>query len=100
MCLGIPGQVVEMVDGYNNQLVWVDVVGARRKVNLGMLDDADQAALSPGDWVLLHMGFVVQLIDQAGAEKAMRGLELMGRAREADLSTDDVAASEPLPRVG
>jgi hydrogenase expression/formation protein HypC len=98
MCLGIPGQVVEMVEGYNNQLVWVDVVGARRKVNLGMLDDADQATLSPGDWVLLHMGFVVQRIDRAGAEKAMSGLEMMGRAREAD-AAEDLATSEALPRV-
>jgi hydrogenase expression/formation protein HypC len=99
MCLGIPGQVIGMVEGYNNQLVWVDVVGARRKVNLGMLEDADQAAIAPGDWVLLHMGFVVQRIDQAGAEKAMNGLELMGRARETE-DAEDVAPSEPLPRVG
>jgi hydrogenase expression/formation protein HypC len=99
MCLGIPGQVVEMVEGYSNQLVWVDVLGARRKVNLGMLDDADQAALSPGDWVLLHMGFVVQRIDQATADKAMSGLEMMGRSRETD-DADDPAEREPLPRVG
>jgi hydrogenase expression/formation protein HypC len=102
MCLGIPGQVIEMVEGYSNQLVLVDVVGARRQVNLGMLDDADQAAISPGDWVLIHMGFVVQRIDQAGADKAMNGLELMGRARET-ADTADVeafAASQPLPSVG
>ncbi len=100
MCLGIPGQVVELVEGYHNQLVLVDVVGARRKVNLGMLDDADQAALAPGDWVLLHMGFVVQRIDQAGAEKAMSGLEMMGRAREsADADDSDAEMSEDT-RVG
>jgi hydrogenase expression/formation protein HypC len=94
MCLGIPGQIIEMVEGYGNQLVWVDVVGARRKVNIGMLEDADQAALSPGDWVLIHMGFVVQRVDAAGAEKAMSGLELMGRPR------DPTERDEPLPRVG
>jgi len=96
MCLGIPGQVIEMVEGYSNQLVLVDVVGARRKVNLGMLDDDDQAAIRPGDWVLLHMGFIVQRIDQAGAEKAMSGLEMMGRAREAESADGQI---EPLPRV-
>ena len=101
MCLGIPGQVVEMVEGYSDQLVWVDVLGARRKVNLGMLDDADQATLSPGDWVLLHMGFVVQRIDQAAAANAMSGLEMMGRSRESDAADDaDAAEREPLPRVG
>ncbi|MEP7177763.1 MAG: HypC/HybG/HupF family hydrogenase formation chaperone [Pseudonocardiales bacterium] len=99
MCLGIPGQVVEMAEGYHNQLVWVDVVGARRKVNLGMLEDADQAAIRPGDWVLLHMGFVVQRIDQAAAQKAMSGLEMMGRASE-DADRADLASGEQWPRVG
>jgi len=82
VCLGIPGQVVAKVDGYGDQLVLVDVVGSHRRVNIGMLADDDQAALAPGDWVLLHMGFVVERVDQAGADKAMAGLELMGRPRD------------------
>ncbi|MBA2456169.1 MAG: HypC/HybG/HupF family hydrogenase formation chaperone [Nocardioidaceae bacterium] len=79
MCLGIPGQVVEMVDGYANQLALVDVEGAQRKINIGMLEDQD---LDPGDWVLIHMGFAVERVDAAGAEEAMAGLELMGRPRD------------------
>lgn len=82
MCLGIPGQVVAKVDGYGDQLVLVDVVGSHRRVNIGMLAEHDQAALAPGDWVLIHMGFVVERVDQAGADKAMAGLELMGRPRD------------------
>ncbi|MGI8761511.1 MAG: HypC/HybG/HupF family hydrogenase formation chaperone [Jatrophihabitantaceae bacterium] len=82
MCLGIPGQVVEKVDGYGGQLALVDVVGGQRRVNIGMLEDADQAALSPGDWVIIHMGFVLERVDEAAAEKAMSGLEMMGRPRE------------------
>jgi hydrogenase expression/formation protein HypC len=82
MCLGIPGRVVSRVDGYGDQLVLVDVVGGQRRVNVGMLGDDAQAAVAPGDWVLLHMGFVVEVIDQAAAEAAMTGLELMGRSRE------------------
>ncbi|MFJ8860337.1 carbamoyltransferase HypF [Streptomyces sp. NPDC102451] len=78
MCLGIPGRVVEIVDGYAGQLALVDVEGARRRVNIGMLDDP------PGcdDWVLLHMGFAVELIDREKAREAMSGLEMMGRGRE------------------
>lgn len=79
MCLGIPGQVVEMVEGYGNQLALVDVEGAQRKVNIGMLEDQK---LEPGDWVLLHMGFAVERVDAAGAEEAMAGLEMLGRARD------------------
>ena len=81
MCLGIPGRVVGHVEGYGGQLVLVDVEGAHRKVNIGMLADEDQA-LAVGDWVLIHMGFAVERVDAAGAERAMTGLELMGRPRE------------------
>ena len=78
MCLGIPGQVVGMVAGYGDQLALVEVEGAARKVNIGLLDEAPAA----GQWVLIHMGFAVQLTDAAGAEEAMSGLELMGRTRD------------------
>ena len=75
MCLGIPGQVVRMLEGYNDQVALVDVVGEHRKVNVGMLPEE---TLAPGDWVIIHMGFVVEKTDEAGAKEAMAGLELMG----------------------
>ncbi len=80
MCLGIPGQVIEMVEGYGGQLALVDVQGARRKINIGMLE-LDQQVLNQGDWLLIHMGFAVERVDAAGAEEALKGLELMGRSR-------------------
>ena len=78
MCLGIPGRVVAMVDGYGDQLALVDVEGAERRVNIGMLDSAPE----PGQWVLIHMGFAVETTDAAGAGQALAGLELMGRRSE------------------
>ena len=80
MCLGIPGQVVELVPGYEGQVALVDVEGAARRVNVGMLD----APPEPGAWVLIHMGFAVELIDRAKARTALEGLELIGRGRAAD----------------
>lgn len=76
MCLGIPGQVVEMLPGNADQLALVDVLGARRPINLGMLEDP---AVVPGEWVLIHMGFAIEHIDGTRATKALSGLELMGR---------------------
>lgn len=81
MCLGIPGRVVRVLEGNAGMLALVDVMGAERPVNLGMLEDM---AVVPGEWVLIHMGFVVERVDEAAAEKAMTGLELMGREREPD----------------
>ncbi|MDQ1657898.1 MAG: hydrogenase maturation protein HypF [Cryptosporangiaceae bacterium] len=87
MCLGIPGLVVEIVPGYADQLALVDVVGAQRRINVGML----AAPPSAGDWVLIHMGFALEVIDRHQAEEAMSGLELMGNAREGDAFGDEPA---------
>ena len=91
MCLGIPGRVVAMVDGYGDQLALVDVEGAERRVNIGMLD----AAPEPGQWVLIHMGFAVETTDAAGAGRALAGLELMGRAGPSEGAASDDAGTTP-----
>ena len=79
MCLGIPGQVVEVLEGNAGLLALVDVLGAERPINLGMLEDP---AVEPGQWVLIHMGFALELIDEAQAREARTGLELMGNTLE------------------
>ena len=81
MCLGIPGRVVEILDGYHGQIALVDVSGESRKVNIGMLEDV---SLGSGDWVIIHMGFAVEKTDETGAREALDGLELLGRGRTPD----------------
>jgi hydrogenase expression/formation protein HypC len=83
MCLGIPGRVIGMVEGYGDQLALVDVAGQARNVNVGMLPEE---TFGPGDWVIIHMGFVIEKTDEAGADAAMAGLELMGSGRDDDTS--------------
>lgn len=89
MCLGIPGRVVSLVEGYGDQLAMIDVEGAVRRVNIGLLDTPP----APGQWVLIHMGFAVELTDRAGAEAAMSGLEMMGQARDEEPQAGVEAAS-------
>jgi hydrogenase expression/formation protein HypC len=67
-----------MLEGYGDQLALVNVAGEDRKVNVGMLPDE---TFAPGDWVIIHMGFVVEKTDAAGAEQAMSGLQLMSRGQ-------------------
>lgn len=76
MCLGIPGQVVGLLDGYDGQLALVDVAGETRRINVGMLAEE---TLTPGDWIIIHMGFAMEKTDRAGAQEALAGLELMRR---------------------
>lgn len=77
MCLGIPGQVVEL--DANPHLAKVDVAGVRRMVNVGLLEDE---GIVVGDWVLIHVGFAMARIDEEEAARALEGLQLMGRAYE------------------
>jgi hydrogenase expression/formation protein HypC len=74
MCLGIPGQLVELAPD-NDQLARVDVSGVRRMINIGLLEDE---VLEPGDWVLIHVGFAMSKIDEEEAAVALASLKLMG----------------------
>ncbi len=79
MCLGIPGQVVEVLEGNNGQLALVDVEGVARKINIGMLEDE---TLEPGDWVIIHMGMALEKVEAQAATAARSGLELLGRGTD------------------
>lgn len=76
MCLGIPGQMVELVDGHEH-LARVDVSGVTRIINIGLLEGEQ---LGPGDWVLIHVGFAMSKIDEEEAAQALASLRLMGQA--------------------
>jgi hydrogenase expression/formation protein HypC len=89
MCLAIPGQVLEVVDD-DNRLAQVDVAGVKRTVNIGLLD-ADGAGAQPGDWVLIHVGFALSIVDEQEARATLRLLEGMGADYEQEL--DELKAS-------
>jgi hydrogenase expression/formation protein HypC len=82
MCLGIPGEVVEIVPELPD-LARVDVAGVRRLVNIGLLEGQ---SLAPGEWVLIHVGFALSKIDEEEAAAAMAFLEGIGQAYEDELT--------------
>ncbi|MGH3494440.1 MAG: HypC/HybG/HupF family hydrogenase formation chaperone, partial [Sciscionella sp.] len=55
MCLGIPGEVIEIMQD-KTDLAKVDVSGVKRAINIGLLSDDP---VVPGDWVLIHVGFAL-----------------------------------------
>jgi hydrogenase expression/formation protein HypC len=83
MCLAIPGQILDMVDEAN-RLAKVDVAGVQRTINVGLLD-AEPGGVSPGDWVLIHVGFAMSKIDEEEAIATRRLLEEMGAEYEQEL---------------
>ena len=81
MCLAIPGKVVELMHG-DRDLAVVDVLGVRRRIDLGLLRD-DPPVLA--DWVLIHVGFAMSKIDESEAALALASLQLMGQAYDDEL---------------
>jgi hydrogenase expression/formation protein HypC len=82
MCLGIPGELVELpVD--DTDLGLVTVAGVRRRVNLGLLLGEEELAV--GDWILIHVGFALAKIDEQEAANALAMLRGMGPAYDQEL---------------
>jgi len=65
MCLAVPAKVIDKLD----MLATIEVEGVTRQVSLMLLPDANV-----GDYVLVHAGFAIQLIDE---ESAKQTLELL-----------------------
>jgi hydrogenase expression/formation protein HypC len=66
MCLGIPGRIVEVLDG--GDVALVDVAGVVREINLGILD----GPFEPGAYILIHSGFALEHMSAEQAADALR----------------------------
>ncbi|MEM0233193.1 MAG: HypC/HybG/HupF family hydrogenase formation chaperone [Candidatus Nezhaarchaeales archaeon] len=64
MCLAVPGKVVEI----RGDRALVDFGGIRREVMLSLLEKE----VRPGDYVLVHTGYAIQVLDQEEAEETLR----------------------------
>jgi hydrogenase expression/formation protein HypC len=73
MCLAIPGKVIEVFEEQGLRMGRVDFGGTVKKACLAQLPEA-----SVGDYVLVHVGFALSLVDPAEAERTYRLLEELG----------------------
>jgi len=67
MCLSIPSKVVKISE--DETMCTVDTMGVQRDANLMMMENDD---VKIGDYVLLHIGFVMNKIDE---EEAIASIE-------------------------
>jgi hydrogenase expression/formation protein HypC len=82
MCLGIPGQIVEITDAVNLFGI-VSVSGVRREINLAcVVNDQHPIDSCKGDWVLVHVGFAMSRIDEAEAARTLRLLAELGEMQQ------------------
>jgi hydrogenase expression/formation protein HypC len=81
MCLAVPGRILE-IEGDDPLLRAgrVDFAGTIKRVNLAYVPEAQV-----GDYVLVHVGFAISVVDDVEAQKVLSYLSQMG----------DLAESEP-----
>ena len=75
MCLGIPGQIVEITD-IVKKLAMVSISGVKREVNIAcILDEEHPVESCVGDWVLVHVGFAMNRLDEEEATETLKLLQ-------------------------
>ena len=82
MCLGIPGQIIEVTDT-EKFLAKVDVSGIKRDINIACIVDKEHPVDAViGDWVLVHVGFAMSRIDESEAARTLEILSELGEVQE------------------
>ena len=81
MCLAVPGRVVRILEEGDTSLrrAVVDFAGVRREVSLAFTPEA-----KPGDYVMVHVGFALSVVDEAEAQKIFEYLREIGEQAEAE----------------
>ncbi len=85
MCLAIPAQI-RSIDGFEAQ---VEIGGVSRTISVGLTPDA-----SVGDYVYVHTGFAISVVDEAEAQESLQLLRELADTypvEELFLSTGDLA---------
>lgn len=69
MCLAIPARVSKIEEGH---MATVDIMGVTRKVSLDLVPEAVE-----GDFVLVHAGFALQVVDEEYANETLELLKTL-----------------------
>ncbi|MEH1970314.1 HypC/HybG/HupF family hydrogenase formation chaperone [Nostoc sp.] len=86
MCLGIPGQIIEITD-VNHKLAIVNIGGVKRQVNIAcIVDEQHPPEACIGDWVLVHVGFAMNRINEQEAAETLQLFQELAAA-QAGIST-------------
>ena len=80
MCLGVPGELLEVRDQGGGIVTGrARIGGAIREVNLSFTPEA-----GVGDWVVVHAGISISLLDESAARRTLRDLRELARPGSAD----------------
>jgi hydrogenase expression/formation protein HypC len=77
MCLAVPGRVISLATSDDTRMAEVDFGGVRKEVCLEYLPD-----VSAGDYVIVHVGFAIQRLDEDSALDTLSNFEKLGVLEE------------------
>jgi hydrogenase expression/formation protein HypC len=84
MCLGVPGKIIDIYEANGMPMGKVDFGGVTKEVCLAYVPEA-----SVGDYTIIHVGFALNLIDEAEALETLELLRQIG-AMEEELGPNEV----------
>ncbi len=77
MCLAVPGRVMSVEEQDGTTMAEVDFGGVRKEVCLEYIPDA-----AVGEYVIVHVGFAIQRLDEASAQETLVNFERLGILEE------------------
>lgn len=79
MCLAVPGRIVEVMEEGDIAFrrAKVDFGGIRKEINLAYTPEAQL-----GNYVLVHVGFAISVVDEVEAHRVFKYLEELGALKE------------------
>jgi hydrogenase expression/formation protein HypC len=83
MCLAIPGKVLEIFEDNHLTMGLIDYAGARNQACLTYTPE-----VRVGDYVLVHAGFALQVLNEAEAQASLQELTRLSGLMEADQDRD------------
>lgn len=95
MCLSIPSKVVK-IDKENNTAI-VDTMGVQRSAGLDLMEEGSVAV---GDYVLLHIGFIMNRIDEADALESLKVYQEILEKMDEEERHNAILESENCPNGG
>ena len=81
MCRGSPGRS-ELISRPDAKLAMVDVLGVKREVNIAcIVREGETLQDCIGAWVLVHVGFAMNRVDEREAQLTLQLLKELGEAQ-------------------
>ena len=77
MCLAVPGRVLSVEETDGTTMAQVDFGGVRKEVCLAYIPD-----IEVGEYVIVHVGFAIQRLDEASAQETLANFERLGILEE------------------